>query len=137
MWVLVEVRSQVVEQEWTLLAALASPYLPWASASRREARSSQPTQDWKKWNYDLAFYISPCKCIKCKQNWQRNPWRLAFNSLIFSWRLEFDSFSFCVSLRSWFTIRTASTKIAALSVLGGLPGSKMEPSSRNLFWDSS
>jgi len=56
---------------------------------------------------------------------------LTFNSLIFSWRFSFESLSFCASLRSWVTIRTASLKIAALSILG-FPGSKMEPNSRNL-----
>lgn len=57
---------------------------------------------------------------------------LTFNSLIFSCKSPFDSFSFCASLRNWVTIRTASLRIAALSVLGGLPGSKIEPNSKNL-----
>ena len=59
---------------------------------------------------------------------------LTFNSLILSRRLEFESFDFWASPRNWVTIRTASIKIAALSVLGALPGSKMEPNSINLLF---
>jgi len=57
---------------------------------------------------------------------------MTFNSLIFSWRPWLESFNFCASPRNCVTIRTASTRIAALSVFVGLPGSKMEPNSTNL-----
>lgn len=58
---------------------------------------------------------------------------LAFNSLIFSCRFKFESFNFWASSRNWVTKRTASTRIADLSVLGGLPGSRSAPNSMNLI----
>lgn len=55
-----------------------------------------------------------------------------FNSFIFSCRFSLDSLSFWASSRCWESTRTASLNMTALSVLAGLPGSRIEPNSKNL-----
>jgi hypothetical protein len=55
-----------------------------------------------------------------------------FKSLIASRSWSLDSWSPCASVRSWVKIRTASFKIVALSVFGGLPGSNAALNSKNL-----
>ena len=124
-------------------AAPTSPSRPWASASRHEARSFRPTGE--KSVLDIVKFVihspnqqffSGCREQRASDHHINEMKKtLTFNSLIFSWRPEFESFNFWASPRNWFTIRTASIKMAALSVLGGLPGSNMEPNSTNL-WES-
>lgn len=84
------------------------------------------------WTNSFAKFRVQLLTSNCPKTCNQNKQRFTFNSLIFSWRLEFESFNFWASPRNWFTIRTASIKIAALSVLGGLPGSNIEPNSTNL-----
>lgn len=69
--------------------------------------------------------------VKKKKNGTSKPKR-TFNSLIFSSRFSFDSFNFWASPCNWDNIRTASPNITAFSILGSLPGSRIELNSRNL-----
>ncbi len=66
----------------------------------------------------------------CMWGFSSGSW--TFNSLIASCNWLFESWSCWASERSCPKIRTASLRMVALSVFGGLPGSKTALNSRNL-----
>lgn len=79
-----------------------------------------------------SFVLGSTYGIMLIKHWNQRP---TFSSLIFSCKSTFDSLSLSASLRSCIIIRIASLRTDVLSVFGGLPGSKIDPNSKNLRYD--